>query len=166
MKTVPRVPLTVVLYNVRSAYNVGAVLRTADVVWGAGVVTCGVTPAADHPKVKKTALGAEALIPTAHAPTLAGAVATLRGRGLTVAAMEPTPDAVSLWDVPVETLAAGVALVFGNEVDGVPPDEARALDLPTWKLPQFGVKTSLNVATAASITLYHVRYVLTADGHL
>ncbi|MEO0565375.1 MAG: TrmH family RNA methyltransferase [Chloroflexota bacterium] len=166
MKTVPRVPLTIVLHNIRSAYNVGAVLRTADVAWIGAVVTSGVTPPADHPKVKKTALGSESVMRTPRYPTLRATVDALRADGHTVYAMEIGPASRSLWELPDADLAAPTALVFGNEVDGVPLDETRALALPELMLPQFGVKSSLNVATAAAITMYHIRYRLTAAGFL
>ncbi len=166
MKTIPRTPLTIVLHNVRSAYNVGSVLRTADVVWIQQVVSSGYTPPADHPKVKKTALGSEMVMHTARYPTLAETVAALRDDGITVYALELTPEARSLWDVPAATLARPSAFVFGSETEGLSLDETRALDLPELLLPQFGVKGSLNVATAASVAMYHVRYVLTAAGLL
>lgn len=166
MKTVPRTPLTVVLHNVRSAYNVGAVLRTADVVWVQAVVTSGYSPPASHPKVKKTALGSERVMHTAHYATLGAAVAALRADGVTVYALELTDAARSLWAVPAATLARPSAFVFGSETDGLDVAETRALGLPELMLPQFGPKRSLNVATAASVAMYHVRYALTAAGLL
>ena len=166
MKTVPRLPLTIVLNNLRSAYNVGSVLRSADVVWIDRVITCGVTPRVDHPKVKKTALGSEVIVRTTHHTTLPACVRSLRAGGVRVCAMEPAPGAVSLWDVPAVQLAAPLALIFGNEVDGVPLPELIALGVELWTLPQFGVKSSLNVSVAASVVMYHIRHTVTVAGLL
>jgi 23S rRNA (guanosine2251-2'-O)-methyltransferase len=161
VKTVPRLPLTIVLNNLRSAYNVGSILRSADVVWVERVITCGVTPRADHPKVKKTALGSEMIVRTTHHTTLPACVRALQANGVRVCAMEPAPRAISLWDVPAAQLAAPLALVFGSEVEGVPLAELTALGVELWALPQFGVKSSLNVAVAASVAMYHIRHTVT-----
>jgi len=162
LKTVPRVPLTIVLDNVRSAYNVGSTLRTADCAWIEQVITCGYTPHAQHPKVKKTALGSEDILRTAHYPTLSACIEVLQEQSdLQIYAMELTENAISVWNVPAQQLAQPTALIFGNEVEGVQLDVTQAYGIPELKLPQFGVKQSLNVATAASIAIYHWRYVLT-----
>ncbi len=167
MQTVPRLPLTVILNNVRSAYNVGAVFRTADCAWIERVVTCGYTPPAASPKVAKTALGSEVIMRSTHFPTLADCITALHADpDLTLFAMERTDAAQSLWAMPEAAFTGRAALIFGNEVDGVQLDVTRAHNIPELELPQFGVKQSLNVATAASIAIYHWRYMATQAGAL
>jgi 23S rRNA (guanosine2251-2'-O)-methyltransferase len=164
--TVPRLPLTVVLDNVRSAYNVGSVLRTADCAWIQQVVTCGVTPHANHPKVKKTALGSEVVMRTARYHDLGACIEALQGEGVQVYALEITPDATSLWDVPAGQLARPSALILGSETDGVQLNVTQHYNVPELVLPQFGVKQSMNVANTASVAVYHWRYVVTVAGLL
>ena len=169
MRSIPRVPLTVVLDNVRSAYNVGSTLRTADCAWIDRVITCGYTPNAQHPKVKKTALGSEDILQTSHYPSLADCIEALQTEPtepMEIYAMELTDNATSMWDLPPHQFAQPTALIFGNEVEGVQLNVTQAYGIPELKLPQFGVKRSLNVATAASIAIYHWRYVLTKAGLL
>lgn len=162
MKFVSRVPLIIVLDNVRSAYNVGSVLRTADCAWIEQVITCGYTPPAHHPKVKKTSLGAERTMRSQHYPTLTEALHALRAmNGLHIYSMELTDQAESVWSFPPERIAQHTALIFGNEVEGVQLDITREHGISELKLPQFGMKNSLNVATAASIAIYHWRYQIT-----
>lgn len=165
MKTIPRLPLTVILDDVRSAYNVGATLRTADCAWIERVVTCGYTPPATHPKVKKTALGSEVIMHTEHYPDLTACVATLRQeQNIHIYAMERTDDAQSVWELPPPFFSQRTALIFGNEVTGVAMERVHELGISTLMLPQFGVKQSLNVATAASIAIYHWRYMAAQAG--
>ena len=159
MKFVPRIPLIIVLDNVRSAYNVGSILRTADCAWIEQVITCGYTPPAHHPKVKKTSLGAERVLHSQHFPTLGEAIHALRMiEGLQIYSMELTTHAESVWSFSTERITQHTALIFGNEVDGVQLSITRQHSIPELKLPQFGTKHSLNVATAASIAIYHWRY--------
>ena len=158
VKIVPRIPLTIVLDNVRSAYNVGAVLRTADCVHLAQVVMCGYTPPSSHPKVRKTALDAEKIVRTRHAASLEETLRALSADGVQIFAMERTEQARLLWELPDTVFTQPAALVFGNELDGVQLDVTRAAGAGELALPQFGIKDSLNVATAASITMYHWRY--------
>ncbi|MEL6151905.1 MAG: TrmH family RNA methyltransferase [Chloroflexota bacterium] len=167
MKTVPRLPLTVILDNVRSAYNVGSVLRTADCAWIERVVTCGITPHAQHPKVKKTALGSEDIMHTAHYPTLADGIRALRDEGkIAIYAKEITDRSQSLWAQPPDVFTGRAALIFGSETEGVQLNVTQSFDIPEVHLPQFGVKQSLNVASAAAIAVYHWRYMATQAGAL
>lgn len=167
MKTIPRLPLTIILDNVRSAYNVGSIFRTADCAWIEQVITCGYTPSAAHPKVKKTALGSEEIMRTIHYPDLNTCLTALQQQSdLHIYAMEVSDDAQSVWELEPIQLAQRTALIFGNEVEGVQLDVTRAHGIPELKLPQFGVKQSLNVGTAASIAIYHWRYIVTNAGLL
>lgn len=146
-----------ILDNIRSAHNVGAMFRSAD---GAGVdrvYVGGYTPTPvdrfgrQQPAIAKTSLGAAATVPWEHCADLSILVQTLQARGVTIAVVEQTPTAVSYqtWQ-PL----GDVAFVFGNEVVGVQPAITAAADV-VLELPMRGTKESLNVSTAAGIILYH-----------
>ena len=147
----PPHPLVIVAHDIRSAHNVGAVFRIADSAGAAGVVLTGFTPPPDHRGVVKTALGAQDAVPWEQRAGLADAVADLRRRGHTIAALEVSPDGVLPGDVPAS--AFPLALVLGNEVNGVPPDALDDADLVI-SLPQYGSKSSLNVSVACGVAVY------------
>jgi 23S rRNA (guanosine2251-2'-O)-methyltransferase len=154
-----RVEIEVLLDNVRSLSNVGSIFRTAD---GAGVRHMhlgGVTPTPAHPKLAKTALGAESSVPwTRHADAVAGAAA-LAGEGKRLWALEGGARAMSLFDPSLRDAIAGetIVLVLGHEVSGVDP---RILELceRVVSLPMLGTKDSLNVSVAMGIAVYVLRF--------
>ena len=158
--------VVVVLDNIRSLYNTGSILRTAD---GAGVervVLCGITPRPDQGgkqrrAIAKTALGAEDTVPWEYEPDVRIALTRLATDGYQIVAVETSPKAVSLFDW---TPAWPVCLVFGHEKDGVSPDLDHHIDTVI-RIPMLGQKRSLNVATAAGVVLYElVRLRLTGNG--
>jgi tRNA G18 (ribose-2'-O)-methylase SpoU len=160
---VPRV--VVVLDNVRSLYNTGSILRTAD---GAGVdrvILCGITPRPDQGAkqrraIAKTALGAEDTVPWEYEPDVRIALTRLHADGYQIVAVETSPDAVSVFDW---TPAWPVCLVFGHEKEGVSPELESHIDTVV-RIPMLGQKRSLNVATAAGVVLYElVRLRLVGD---
>ena len=152
-----RLPVVVVLDNVRSLYNTGAFFRTAD---GCGVerlVLCGITPRPDQGEkqrrsIAKTALGAELTVPWEYQPDAATAVASFVDAGYHAVAVETSPDAVALYDW---TPSWPVCLVFGHEKDGVASDLAERIETHV-RIPMLGQKRSLNVATAAGVVLYEL----------
>lgn len=149
--------LEVLLDNIRSAWNVGSMLRAAD---GAGVRRvhlCGVSAAPDNSKVAKTALGAEKSLPWVFHPDGVAAARQLKTQGLRLWALEGGSRAVSLFDVVADLPGPPLALVVGNELSGVDPG---ILDLceRVVCLPMQGVKGSLNVAVAFGIAVYTIRY--------
>ncbi len=148
---VPTHPIVVVVHDLRSAHNVGSVFRTADSAGLAGVVLTGFTPTPEHRGVLKTALGAQDAVPWRHAEDVHHALASLRADGYSVAALERTPGAVTPGEVPAA--AFPLALVLGNEVQGVPSDVLDAADRVVG-LPQYGVKASLNVSVAFGVAAY------------
>lgn len=140
-----------VLDNLRSSYNVGSLLRTADGAGAAHVHLCGITPRPDHPGVVKTALGAQEHIAwTWHANGLA-LIREMGARGRRVWALETRPDAPSLFTL--EPPAGPIALVIGNERAGVDPDILAACDQVA-ALPMAGGKRSLNAASAGAVAAY------------
>lgn len=147
------VPLMVILDNIRSANNVGSIIRTADAV-RASVALCGFTATPDNPKVMKTSLGSHENIEWTHHLNALEYVESLSNDGWTVWAVEVTHESlpISELEVPRDRLA----LVFGNEVSGVDPGILRVCDAHV-HLPMMGSKTSLNVAVACGAMAYAVR---------
>ena len=149
---VPRLPVSVLLHNVRSAYNVGAFFRTLDAVGGERLYLSGFTPTPHHRGVAKTALGAEARVSWTRVEQTAQIVEELHRDGVTVAAVETSGSAVDLFEWQP---AFPVCLLFGHEVDGLDPAilEAAAVHV---RIPMLGHKHSLNVATAGGVVLYEL----------
>jgi len=155
--TSSRLPVIVILDNIRSLYNTGAFFRTADACAIERLVLCGITPRPDQGRrqrhsIAKTALGAEEAVPWEHESHTSVAVAKAAAAGYHVAAVETSPDAVDLYDW---TPAWPVCLVFGHETDGVEQAVAARIDTHV-RIPMLGVKRSINVATAAGVVLYEL----------
>jgi 23S rRNA (guanosine2251-2'-O)-methyltransferase len=147
-------PLHLVLDRVRSAYNVGSAFRTAECAGLSSVITTAYSPRADHPKVKKTALGAEELVGSEHFEDLASAIEALQDRGVAVYSLEISPAAKSIWEVELPKVET--AFIFGHEVDGVELEVTHKFNVPEIYIPQFGEKESLNVANAMAVASYEV----------
>jgi tRNA G18 (ribose-2'-O)-methylase SpoU len=158
-------PIMLLLDNVRSAANVGSLFRTADATGCCQVLTTGITP---HPggsgadKLRKSALGAEELVPHRHFVSTAEAVHHIREHhpGCAVVGMETTAHSLPYTDYVYNK--AGVVLVLGNEVTGVEPDLLAEMDAVV-EIPVFGSKNSLNVAASAPVVLYEIIRQWTAD---
>lgn len=152
-----KVPLVMVLDNVRSQHNVGAVFRTADAFCIEGLCLCGISPCPPNTEIHKTALGAELTVSYTYHERTVDAVITLREKGYMVYAVELAHNAVTLEQAidvyKQNTLPQGVALVLGHEVFGV-ADEVLALCDGCIELPQYGTKHSLNVSVTAGIVMY------------
>lgn len=144
-------PIAVVVDNVRSAHNVGSVLRTADSAGLTHVYLCGYTASPDHRGVQKVALGAEHAVGWSHHPDAAAVLEQLAADGWTLAALERTPQARPL--AVVEARHFPLALVVGNEVEGVRSELLTRCGL-VLALPQYGVKESLNVSVAFGVAAY------------
>ena len=147
-------PVVLVLDNVRSLHNVGAVFRTADAFALEKLYLCGVTGQPPHREITKTALGSTESVAWEHVPTTLGAVQRLKAAGYQLVAVEQTTASVLL---PQFRPAPGqpLALVLGNEVFGV-DDEVLALCEAAVEIPQLGTKHSLNVSVAAGVVLWDV----------
>lgn len=154
-------PLEVLLDNIRSTFNVGAMLRTAD---GAGVDhvhLTGITPEPTNPRIAKVSLGAEFAVPWTYHPNGLSAVQGCKTRGLRILGLEILPGATSLFDLTADILSVPILLVVGNEVSGIDPEIQALCDQHIW-IPMQGYKRSLNVAVAFGITIYTLRYGLPA----
>lgn len=149
---IPALPVSVVLDNVRSLYNVGAFFRTADAVRLEKLYLCGITGRPPKRAISKTALGAEETVPWEHSWEPATIVDGLRGRGYEIGSVETAVHAVDLFDW---TPRFPVCLVFGHEVEGIRPELAERADTHI-RIPMLGLKHSLNVATAAGVVIYEL----------
>jgi 23S rRNA (guanosine2251-2'-O)-methyltransferase len=145
-------PVSVVLDNVRSLYNVGAFFRTADAARIEKMWLCGITGRPPKKAITKTALGAEDTVPWEHAWDPLPVVREMRERGLEVAAIETTVHAVDLFDWMPKF---PVAVVFGHEVEGIRPEVSALCDTHV-RIPMLGMKHSLNVATAGGVVIYEL----------
>lgn len=153
----PRLPIVVVLDNVRSLYNTGASFRTADACAIEQIVLCGITPRPDQGHrqrhaIAKTALGAELAVPWTYEAETAAALVRFGESGYQVAAVETSEQAIDLYDWEPRW---PVCLVFGHEKDGVAPGVASRIETHV-RIPMLGEKRSLNVATAAGVVLYEL----------
>lgn len=151
-KAAEKTPLTVVLDDVRSMYNVGSVLRSCDAFRVKEVVLCGITAAPPHPEIHKTALGAEDSVAWRHCPSALEAVRRLQAGGVRVMAVEQCEGSTTLGDFRPEP-GAKYAVVLGNEVKGVSQAVVDACD-GCLEIPQYGTKHSLNVSVTAGIVIY------------
>ncbi len=157
-----------ILSDIRSAQNVGSILRTADACGVTHIFACGYTPYPalrhdDRPPhvadantraIAKTALGAQSTIPITHTPDTRSAVLAARAADYKIIVVEQSETSLNLYHY---ALQANVALVLGNEVTGVSPDIMQLAD-STLELPMVGEKESLNVAVAAGIAMYQLRF--------
>lgn len=147
----PEVKVWVLAENIRSAYNIGAILRTADGTGQTGLICAGYTPSPLHPKVQKTSLGAERTVPWLHLNDTYIDVLTENKDLPPLFALEIIKDAQNIFTL--EWNKQVLMLAIGNEVEGISP---QLLNISSSKLyiPMMGTKQSLNVAEATSISLY------------
>jgi tRNA G18 (ribose-2'-O)-methylase SpoU len=150
--SIERLPVTVLLDNVRSLYNVGAFFRTADAVRAEAIVLAGITPTPEDPRIAKTALGAERSVAWTKTADAGAALDASRSRGCEIAAVETSLRAVDLFDWHPRF---PVCVVFGHEVDGIAPAFLDRCDVHV-RIPTLGTKGSINVATAGGVVLYEL----------
>jgi tRNA G18 (ribose-2'-O)-methylase SpoU len=146
-----RHPLGVMLWNVRSAYNVGSIFRTCDAARVEMLLLSGYTPSPDHGKVHKTSLGAERSVPWVHVADPLDAIAQQRQRGHRIIAVELARDARNYATLASSDFPA--TFVFGNELVGIGEEILQACD-DAVIIPMFGRKHSLNVAVSVGVVLY------------
>lgn len=147
-----KLPLALVLDNVRSLNNIGSMFRTSDGFAIDHICLCGISATPPSVEIHKTALGAEESVDWKYYEDTAGAVAELREQGWKICVLEQVKGSVSL---PYFRPSASekYAVVVGHEVDGVDPRIVDSADI-CLEIPQYGTKHSLNVAVSAAITLY------------
>lgn len=153
-KSSDKLPVIIVLDDVRSAYNVGSIFRTADAFRVEGIYLCGISARPPHKDISKTALGATESVGWDYFNDVREAISKLKAGGYQVFAIEQADESVFLQDfIPVK--GARLALVLGHEVYGVKDEILEQAD-GCIEIPQFGTKHSFNVAITAGIVLWDV----------
>lgn len=151
-KEAEKLPLIVVLDEVRSLHNIGAVFRTSDAFLIQSIYLCGITATPPHPEMHKTALGAEYTVDWHYFKQTQEAVRQLHEEGYTVLAIEQCEGSTSLDKLSLEP-GKKYAVILGNEVKGVQQDVVNQCD-GCIEIPQYGTKHSLNVSVTAGIVLW------------
>lgn len=151
-KEAEKLPLVVVLDNIRSLHNIGSVFRTSDAFRIECIYLCGITATPPHPEMHKTALGAEFTVNWKYVNNAVEAVDNLRAEGYTVYAVEQAEGSTMLNELELEA-GRKYAIVMGNEVKGVQQEVIDNSD-GCIEIPQYGTKHSLNVSVTAGIVIW------------
>ena len=151
-KQTEKIPLVVVLDNVRSMHNVGAVFRTADAFLVEKIILCGITPQPPHREIHKAALGATESVDWIYEKDISTALENLKKENFKILGIEQTTDSEIITDFVIKKNEK-YALVLGNEVDGL-SDEALSLYDNFLEIPQLGTKHSLNVSVCGGIVMW------------
>ncbi|MFW5793660.1 MAG: RNA methyltransferase [Bacteroidota bacterium] len=147
-----KLPVMVVLDNIRSMMNIGSVFRTSDAFRLEGICLCGITAIPPNREIHKTALGATESVDWIFYEKTADAIKSLKKLGYEIIAIEQTDSSINLLDfVPQNNTK--YAVVFGNEVKGVDDEVLELCDLCV-EIPQFGTKHSLNISVTAGIVIW------------
>ena len=152
-KQAKKIPLIVVLDNVRSLHNVGSVFRTSDAFLVKAIYLCGITATPPHAEIHKTALGAEDSVDWKYFEKTLDAVEELKKQNYHIVAIEQAENSISLEKFTLENKKC--ALIFGNEVKGIDQEVMNRCD-SCIEIPQFGTKHSLNVSVAVGIVIWEI----------
>lgn len=150
---IQRLPVTVILDNLRSAFNVGSIIRTSDCALIEKLIMCGITAHPPHKKLEKTALGTLPYVKCDYEQYLIDAVQKQKDQGMPVIALETTNRSKVLWEYKFSMPAC---LVLGNEALGVSEDILHIAD-DLVEIPMLGFKNSINVAVAYGIVIYEIQ---------
>ncbi len=149
-----KLPVKIVLDNVRSQHNIGSVFRTADAFRLEGIILCGITATPPHREMHKTALGATESVQWEYRKETREAVQELKQQGFRIIAAEQTSSSDSLEEMKLSTTSR-YAIIFGHEIRGI---DQEIIDLSDQciEIPQYGTKHSLNISVAAGIVIWEV----------
>lgn len=147
-----KIPIVVILDNIRSAMNVGSIFRTADAMGITKVVLCGITAKPPSREITKTAIGATDSVDWSYFEDISDAISVLKKENYSILAIEQTTSSIEM--MKFETESKKIAIVLGNEVHGV-SDEALDLVDHAIEISQYGTKHSLNVAVCGGIVIHH-----------
>ena len=151
-KLLTKMPVVVVLDNVRSCHNIGSVFRTSDALLVEKIYLCGITSTPPDKEIRKTALGAENSVAWEYHTSTSEIVATLKKQGYLVVAIEQVEKSISLENYfPTQNIK--LALVFGNEVKGVQQEVVDCCEFAV-EIPQYGTKHSFNISVSVGIVLW------------
>lgn len=146
-----KTPIVVILDNIRSAINVGSVFRTADAFRLKKVYLCGITPSPPHKDIRKSALGATKTVDWEYIENTENIILHLKSLGYLICSVEQVDDSIML--NKFSNLEKPIAVIFGNEVDGVKQSVIDKSDYCI-EIPQIGTKHSLNVSVCVGIVLW------------
>lgn len=149
-----KMPVTVVLEDIRSMHNIGSVFRTSDAMMVTEIILLGITAQPPHRDIHKTALGATESVKWSYFKTFDDYVQTIDVSLHTIIALEQAEDKVFLHDFEPDFQSTHYVLVFGNEVEGVRQETINASNTII-EIPQFGMKHSLNISVTTGIVLWH-----------
>jgi len=147
-----KIPVIVILDNIRSGLNVGAIFRTCDAFSIEAIYLCGITVKPPHTEIMKTALGATESVEWQYFENADLALEEIKEKGYAIVAIEQTDASIPLGEIDINAKLP-FALVFGNEMRGIAPEVLLKCD-SSIEIPQSGIKHSLNVATSAGIVLW------------
>lgn len=153
-KSIKKLPITVILEDIRSMHNVGSVFRTADAFLVEQILLCGYTPNPPHRDIHKTALGATETVEWKAYETTATAINALKKDGYNIYAIEQVHNSIELQTFEISNQDK-VAIIFGNEADGVNEETIGMAD-GCIEIPQAGSKHSFNISVAAGIVLWEI----------
>jgi 23S rRNA (guanosine2251-2'-O)-methyltransferase len=151
-KQADKIPLAIVLDNIRSQHNVGAVFRTSDAFLVEAICLCGISATPPNPEIHKSALGAESTVDWKYYSNTMDALKELKEAGYTILSVEQTENSIELTNFHVHT-DKKYAVIFGNEVKGV-QQEAIDLSDKCIEIAQYGTKHSMNISVAAGIVIW------------
>ena len=160
-KSGEKLPVIVILDNVRSAYNAGSIFRTADAFMVTRIILCGITPQPPNRELLKTALGATESVDWIHEQDIAQALTALKLQGYTLCGIEQTTKSIPLSEFQADHSKKYV-LIFGNEITGISDCILHLLD-HCIEIPQYGTKHSMNVSVTAGIVLYNFSNTLSGE---
>lgn len=157
-KKAEKIPVVCILDNIRSQHNIGSVFRTADAFGIEEIYLCGITATPPSREIQKTALGATESVKWRYFENTTDALKNLKDKGFRLLAIEQVKGSILLNDFTAENNQK-LALIFGNEVEGV-SNEALALCDSAIEIPQFGTKHSFNISVTAGIVMWQIAQLL------
>lgn len=160
LSAVKKLPVYVLLDNIRSTYNVGSIFRTSDGVMIEKLILCGYTPHPPKKEILKTALGSTESVSWEYVKNPKEAVLKLKEQGIKICALELTENSTDYYNVKAGEFP--ICLIVGNEITGV---QQELLDLcdASLEIPQYGIKQSLNVAVAYGVAIFELRKIFDLD---
>ncbi|WP_430810237.1 MULTISPECIES: RNA methyltransferase [unclassified Carboxylicivirga] len=153
-KEITKMPIAIVMDNIRSLNNVGSVFRTSDALKVEKIILCGITATPPNKEIHKTALGAEDAVDWQYVEETTSAIDQLKAEGWTICSLEQVENSTSLLDFEPQANAK-YALVLGNEVKGVQQKVVNMSDVCI-EIPQYGTKHSFNVSVSCGIVLWEL----------
>ncbi|MFP3592004.1 RNA methyltransferase [Chryseobacterium sp. SIMBA_038] len=151
-KKVEKIPLIIVLDNIRSMHNVGATFRTADAFLIEKIILCGITPQPPHREIHKAALGATESVDWSHESDINVTISDLKSKGFEIIGIEQTSNSQMITDFTIDK-SKKYALILGNEVEGISDEALENIDT-FLEIPQLGTKHSLNVSVCGGIVMW------------